>query len=317
MNEERPPMAGQRWPDMMGRGRGWHEGRPYYRPYGGLGGGRGIFGPDSRVRKLKMPVFEGEDAHGWIYRVERYFAVNGLTEDEKLTAAALCLEGKALAWYQWCEQRDPMHTWEDFKTQVLDRFRPLQEGDYHEQFFALTQQGTVGEYREKFELLSSRLRGISEDTMKSNFMKGLKPEIRATVRTLEPRGIVDTMKLAQMVEDKKRTEQSDKGGSTPFYGTDPYSGNSKFPPTEGRKEASKEPSNGARSGTHFKRLTESEIQNKRAQGLCFRCNEKFSPGHRCKDRSLQVLTVGDEKDVRGVIEAEEDEVVEEERLHQD
>ena len=148
-------------------------------------------------------------------------------------------------------------------------------------------------------------------------MKGLKPEIRAAVRTLGLRGIVDTMKLEQIVEDKKRIEHSDKGGSTLVYGTNPYSGNSKFPSTEGPKEASKEPSNGARSGTHFKRLTESEIQNKRAQGLCFRCNEKFSPGHRCKDRSLQVLTVGDEKDVRGVIEAEEDEVVKEERLHQD
>ena len=179
------------------------------------------------------------------------------------------------------------------------------------------QTGTVGEYRDKFEMLSSRLRGISEDALKSNFMKGLKPEIRATVRTHGPRGIMDTMKLAQMVEDQKRIEQSGNRGSTPVYGTDPYRGNSMFPPTEEPTEASKEPSNGARSGTQFKRLTESEIQNKKARGLCFRCNEKFSPGHRCKDRSLQVLTVGDEKDVQGVIEAEEDEVVEEERLHQD
>ena len=78
---------------------------------------------------------------------------------------------------------------------------------------------------------------------------------------------------------------------------------------------SKESSN--RSGTHFKRLTESEIQNNRAHGLCFRCNKKFTPGYTCKDRSLQVLIVGDEKDIRGVEEAEEDEVIEEERPHQD
>ena len=62
-------------------------------------------------------------------------------------------------------------------------------------------------------MLSSRVRGISEDALKSKFMKGLKPEIRAAVRTLGLRGIVDTMKLAQMVEDKKRIEQSDKRGS--------------------------------------------------------------------------------------------------------
>ena len=121
------------------------------------------------------------------------------------------MEGKEFAWYQWCEQPDPKHTWEDFKTQVLDRFRPLQDRDYHEQFFALMQAGTVGEYHEKFEMLSSRLHRISKEALKKNFMKGMKLEIRPVVRTLAPRGIVDTMKLVQMAEDKKRIEQSDNG----------------------------------------------------------------------------------------------------------
>lgn len=56
---------------------------------------------DLRVRKLKMPIFEGEDGHWWIYRVERYITVNRLTKKERLKAVSLCLEGKALAWYQW------------------------------------------------------------------------------------------------------------------------------------------------------------------------------------------------------------------------
>ena len=46
--------------------------------------GQTQFGVDSRVRKLKMPIFEGEDAYGWVYRVERYFTINGLSEREKL-----------------------------------------------------------------------------------------------------------------------------------------------------------------------------------------------------------------------------------------
>ncbi|XP_024035682.1 glycine-rich cell wall structural protein 1.0-like [Citrus clementina] len=32
--------------------------------------GQTQFGVDSRVRKLKMPILEGEDAYGWVYRVE-------------------------------------------------------------------------------------------------------------------------------------------------------------------------------------------------------------------------------------------------------
>ena len=92
-------------------------------------------------------------------------------------AAALCLEGKALAWFQWREQRQPMRLWGEFKDRLLERFQATQEGDLHEQFFALTQERMVMEYREKFELLSGRLGGLPEAVLEGNFMKGLKLEI--------------------------------------------------------------------------------------------------------------------------------------------
>lgn len=80
-------------------------------------------GVDARIKKLKMPIFEGEDAYGWIYHVERYFMVNGLSEGEKLMAAALFLEAKAVVWYRWSEQRQPMQSWVEFKDRLLERFR--------------------------------------------------------------------------------------------------------------------------------------------------------------------------------------------------
>ena len=97
------------------------------------------------------------------------------------------------------------------------------------------QVGTIGEYHEKFEMLSSRLRKISEEALKSNFMKGLKPEIRAAIRPLVPRGIADAMKLAQMVEDEKKIERSNRGGVNTFHRAAPYGGTSRFLPTAGKK----------------------------------------------------------------------------------
>lgn len=38
--------------------------------------------------KLHMPIFEGKDTYGCVYNAERYFAINGLIEDEKLMAVA-------------------------------------------------------------------------------------------------------------------------------------------------------------------------------------------------------------------------------------
>ena len=48
-------------------------------------------------RRLKMPLFEGEDSDDWIFRVERYFAIIGMTDEDKLDAVTLCFEGAALS----------------------------------------------------------------------------------------------------------------------------------------------------------------------------------------------------------------------------
>lgn len=46
---------------------------------------------------------------------------------------------------------------------------------------------------------------------------------------------------------------------------------------------------------NFHRLIEAEIKAKRAKGLCYRCDDKFSPGHRCKNKELQVLILQDDE----------------------
>lgn len=38
-----------------------------------------------------------------------------------------------------------------------------------------------------------------------------------------------------------------------------------------------------------KRLTWEEIKKRRAQGLCFNCDDKFSFGHNCMGRQLLLL----------------------------
>ena len=44
----------------------------------------------------------------------------------------------------------------------------------------------------------------------------------------------------------------------------------------------------------IKRLTESELQARIEKGLCFKCDEKFSPGHLCK-KELRVLLVHEDE----------------------
>ena len=76
---------------------GEHGGGQY--AFCGLGGNQIFLVADARLRKLKMPIFEGDDLDEWLYRVEHYFMENNIFGEERLGTAAVCLEGMVLAWF--------------------------------------------------------------------------------------------------------------------------------------------------------------------------------------------------------------------------
>ncbi|KAF7814687.1 Retrotransposable element Tf2 [Senna tora] len=135
-------------------------------------------GDGSRHRKLELPIFEGDEAIGWLFKVERYFSLNKMSDDEKLEAVAVCMEGKALNWLQWLETRMNIASWEMFKGELLRRFHQAQRGNGYEMLMALKQEESVAEFREKFELLSAPLKNAPEEMLIGAYQNGLKEEIR-------------------------------------------------------------------------------------------------------------------------------------------
>ncbi|XP_028548515.1 uncharacterized protein LOC114579020 [Dendrobium catenatum] len=221
-----------------------------------------------------MPIFEGEYMYEWIFKVERYFAVNGLTREEKLTAAYLCLEGKALSWYHWRDQRRPIRNWREFNDCIIERFQTDQVGDFYEQLFALTHEGSVVDYQERFEHLASRLEQLSDTILEMNFMKGLKAEVRASVNVLMPRDLGEAMKLTQLVENQRNLEKGARSSSTGgTYRMKTTHLAPKGPAIGGTREATKEKTVGGGSGGNFKQLIEKEMKRRGLRG-CAPCAMK-------------------------------------------
>lgn len=54
-------------------------------------------------RKLEMPIFSGEDACGWIHKMNRYFTLRGCWR-KRMEAEFMALDGDALSWFQWLER---------------------------------------------------------------------------------------------------------------------------------------------------------------------------------------------------------------------
>lgn len=77
--------------------------------------GRGDF----RGKKLELPLFHGENPYGWVFRAERYFAMNDIEDEERILAASVCMEGRALGWFQWVDAQDPFASWRELRTAIV------------------------------------------------------------------------------------------------------------------------------------------------------------------------------------------------------
>ncbi|KAL2926087.1 Deoxyguanosinetriphosphate triphosphohydrolase-like protein [Bienertia sinuspersici] len=72
-------------------------------------------GANWRYKKLDLPLFDGTNPDGWILRAERYFKFYRLSEEKRLEAAVVALEGDALLWFEWENKRKTLRCWEELK----------------------------------------------------------------------------------------------------------------------------------------------------------------------------------------------------------
>lgn len=215
----------------------------------------------------------------------------------------VALEGDALRWFQWENKRRPIRRWDELREFMSRQFRPSSGGSLCEQWLTTAQTSTVTEYRRKFIETAAPLERLPEDIMLGQFLNGLRDEIRAEVRLLNPVSLEQEMDLALRVEERNKVNVLRKTGVSMFksgqYSSvsfrSPYSGgstiyNSQSSPNSVRSWASQAgeaqsttssiksttQSSPRKIGGEMRRLTDKELQEKRAKGLCFRCDDKWT-----------------------------------------
>ncbi|GJX34185.1 RNA-directed DNA polymerase, eukaryota [Tanacetum coccineum] len=131
---------------------------------------------------------------------------SGIPSEERVLAAAVCMEGEALSWYRWSKGQTLFYSWDGFKRRLLLRFQQTQGGNLYEQFLSIIQEGTAREYVAMFEKLACQLAGVSQSVLEATFIKGLKPDLRAAVRVMKPESLAHAMDLAISIEDNQQFE---------------------------------------------------------------------------------------------------------------
>ncbi|KAH9734992.1 hypothetical protein KPL71_017589 [Citrus sinensis] len=181
--------------------------------------------------------------------------------------------GEANQRWQWLrrtyQEEGIIVTWETFVEELWARFGPMDCEDFDEALSRVKQTGTLREYQKEFEKLGNRVQGWTQKALVGTFMGGLKSEISEEIRMFRPRTLKKAISLARM-KDEQLSRQRKLFQS----------------PTSNRAQPTITQTPPA---TPIKQLSWEEMQQCRAQGLCFNYNERFTAGHKCSKAQLLIF----------------------------
>nr|XP_043614527.1 uncharacterized protein LOC122586615 [Erigeron canadensis] len=265
-----------------------------------------------RPPKIQLPNFDGSHPLGWIFQAENYFTYYQIPPQERVTLTAFHFVGDALTWYQNQSSNGLLGNWTAFKRSVELRFGPSTFDNHEAALFKLHQQATVTEYQTEFERLNNRITGLSAQTLLNCFISGLKPEIQAELAIIKPNTFEAACGLARRVEDKfnhlfkYKSPYATKSYSTTNFSINPIStpiSTSLAPTTNFTKPTTTTPPvmttpplmSSPPKPLPLTKLSPEAIQLRRKEGLCFRCPEKFFPGHKCSPPQFLLIVDNDDQ----------------------
>ncbi|CAJ2678799.1 unnamed protein product [Trifolium pratense] len=260
------------------------------------------------VKKVELPLFDGEDPAGWISRAEIYFRVQETRPEVKVNLAQLCMEGPTIHFFNSLLNENEDLTWGRLTEALLERYVGHGEGDVYEQLTELRQRGNVEEYINDFEYLTAQIPRLPEKQFLGYFLHGLKEEIRGKVRSLTVVGDLSRSKVLQVARAVEKEMKKDFGAgyNKPYksgYGSNrPGSQNGDWVFVKAKDSGPKNNSSGPRQDRPaqydrkkntardrgFTQLSYNEIMERRKKGLCFKCGGAFHPMHHESSSSMNI-----------------------------
>ncbi|VFQ71975.1 unnamed protein product, partial [Cuscuta campestris] len=266
----------------------------------------------SRFHRFKMdpPVTDGTDPHTWLFKAKEFFEFNSIPDEKRLKVTGLMLDGAAVEWFRRMKRNNLINTWADFEEQFKFRFDPEMYEDYFGLLSKLQQTTTVMAYQTEFERLMNKVEGVSEDTLISVFISGLKDPIRRELRVNRPTTLNGAFALARETSAKYDELQTPIRRNWAPQGHRPNTANPSaqtaaitpyVPPTKTPLLATPK----GIPARPIRRISPAEKSEKDAKGECYFCPEKWSRGHCCNGRYLLLVTSEGEADDEGLsVEAE-------------
>lgn len=223
---------------------------------------------------MQFPRFNGEQPWIWKDKCLDYFRLFSVHPSLWLVSCTLQMDGNAALWLKEYRLRHELYTWPELMTAVEEKFGADDHRKFMKQLLALKQRGSVQEYQLQFESLCYQIcmqnPHYDEQFFVSQFIRGLKPEIRGVVEAQLPDSVERAILLA-VVQEEVLAE------SKPWAPRQYHQARSE--PALPRQEPTKQP---VKMGNGELWRDRQLRDYRRANGECFKCGEKYDPTHQCK-----------------------------------
>eukprot|EP00253_Pinus_taeda_P024737 PITA_24737 len=207
-------------------------------------------------------AYIGNGHAAWVAQMEQYFNLNNTLDNEtQLMVGSMYLDNERWQWWEWHQRSNGSFlTWATFKKALTECFD--HESSFLGRLTKLQQTGTMDEYVTAFESLAFRTKDLPNVFYTECFIGGLNEAIQAHIRLHHPPTWSEACKVARNVE-RALTAQSIRPNFT----------------TKGRPLQA----HNTTQTLKVQKVSPAEMAERGKQGLCYYCDEKHSPGHKCKE----------------------------------
>ncbi|XBI72477.1 hypothetical protein VPH35_066426 [Triticum aestivum] len=243
--------------------------------------------------KHDFPKFDGTAPYLWLDRCLAYFELYKVAAHHWVATAALYIDGQAAHWLQAFRQTHRNITWDVFTSAILEEFGTDEFEVVMHKLLQLRQTGTVAKYSAAFDEQMYHLLvldpSINTKFFVTQFLLGLKDELRAPVRLQAPSSITRASVLARIQEEELGTTRA-RPRITPAGRPPPTAAAAALP-----KRVVAAPVRA--QGDEYAR--ERQLRDfRRTNNLCFKCGDHYSREHRCaQPAQLLTINVGDHGEV--------------------
>lgn len=244
---------------------------------------------EPRLPNASFPKFDGSHPRVWKEKVEKYFDMFNVPVHRWAQYATIHFKGHAELWLQTYEAQHKIDSWVDLCIVIESKCGKDLYHNSMQELLNIRQTVDVQDYYDRFQASMHRVSvhnsNLDDVFFVSKFLQGLQPDIRAALVLHKPRTVDVALSLALLqayvleAQQKTFSRRSHKDFSK-------YSG--KYTPNPQPGVLGATPPDTTKPKWEDKMAT--MRAQRRAQGLCMKCGEKWGRNHKCPGKiSLHVL----------------------------